>query len=316
MVFEFKVDGEGGLMNAFAKVTGATLHDRVLTLPETLGEGQIIGFDLGERIRMMVHQYQLKEELVFRRIGAAEEKGSIALTFHNVFPQKGIQPHKLLPSVQVSADLDFVTVFPAHTLVNTIVIAVDTALIRELLHQEEVPDLLQGIVSGEQPYLYEEIISPVMQQVAAAVLVADVQEPLRDFYLQLKAQELIYLFFAALLKREQSPVYPMNGADVAMMYQVRNRIITDLSITPDLPDLAHFAGMSESKMQRLFRQIFGNSIYNYYQVLRIHEAAYLIKEQRLSVSEAGYRLGFTNMSHFTRMFERHIGMKPKKYALS
>lgn len=72
--------------------------------------------------------------------------------------------------------------------------------------------------------------------------------------------------------------------------------------------------MSESKLNRLFRQIFGNSIYNYYQTLRMNEAAYLIKEEKLSVSEAGYRLGFTNLSHFTRIFERHLGLKPKKYA--
>lgn len=72
--------------------------------------------------------------------------------------------------------------------------------------------------------------------------------------------------------------------------------------------------MSESKLNRVFRQIFGNSIYNYYQNLRVNEAAYLIKEEKLSVSEAGYRLGFTNLSHFTRIFERHLGLKPKKYA--
>ena len=41
------------------------------------------------------------------------------------------------------------------------------------------------------------------------------------------------------------------------------------------------------------------------------EAARLLA--RLSVSETGYQLGFTNLSHFTRLFERHFQMKPKQY---
>ncbi|WP_394350737.1 AraC family transcriptional regulator [Chitinophaga tropicalis] len=28
----------------------------------------------------------------------------------------------------------------------------------------------------------------------------------------------------------------------------------------------------------------------------------------------GYQPGFTNLSHFSRVFEQHIGMKPKKYS--
>jgi len=28
----------------------------------------------------------------------------------------------------------------------------------------------------------------------------------------------------------------------------------------------------------------------------------------------GYQLGFTNLSHFSRVFEQHTGKKPKKYS--
>ncbi|HEY4787706.1 MAG TPA: AraC family transcriptional regulator [Bacteroidales bacterium] len=30
----------------------------------------------------------------------------------------------------------------------------------------------------------------------------------------------------------------------------------------------------------------------------------------------GYQLGFTNLSHFSRVFQEHIGMKPKQYSKS
>jgi len=32
------------------------------------------------------------------------------------------------------------------------------------------------------------------------------------------------------------------------------------------------------------------------------------------VSDVGYQMGFTNLSHFSRVFEEHIGMKPKQYS--
>jgi AraC-like DNA-binding protein len=197
---------------------------------------------------------------------------------------------------------------------NTILITVHVNLLKDLLNKKEGNTLLQHIISGNQPYLYEEIISPEIQQVAAKIFEANLPEQLSDFYFKLRAEELIFLFLTELLKRQQTHAYPLNAADVKVMYQIRDRLMSDLSTPPDLAELTLFSNMSESKMNRLFKQIFGNSIYNYYQTLRMNEAAYLIREQRLSISEAGYRLGFTNLSHFTRIFEKHIGLKPKKYS--
>ena len=71
--------------------------------------------------------------------------------------------------------------------------------------------------------------------------------------------------------------------------------------------------MSPTKLKRLFKQIFGDSIFSYYQAFRMKEAARLLKEQ-FSVSEVGYQLGFTNLSHFSRVFEQHTGLKPKRYS--
>lgn len=90
-------------------------------------------------------------------------------------------------------------------------------------------------------------------------------------------------------------------------------MIHDLSQPVTVEKLSKIAGMNINKMRKLFIQIFGMGIYDYFQKHRMLEAAKIMKNQKISVSEVGYLLGFENLSHFTRMFERYIGMKPKAY---
>lgn len=97
-------------------------------------------------------------------------------------------------------------------------------------------------------------------------------------------------------------------------YEIQSIVLSDLSTPVKLPELAKRLGMSETKMKALFKQIFGNSIYSYYQTARMQEAAFLLKHSDYAVSEIGYRLGFSNLSHFSRLFKKHYAMTPKKYS--
>ena len=91
-------------------------------------------------------------------------------------------------------------------------------------------------------------------------------------------------------------------------------MLRHLDTPPVIQELAVRAGMSPTKLKRLFSQIFGSSIFSYYQGFRIKEAARLLKEEKLPVAVAGYKVGFTNLSHFARVFEQHMGVKPKQYS--
>jgi len=47
----------------------------------------------------------------------------------------------------------------------------------------------------------------------------------------------------------------------------------------------------------------------------MQEATRMLKEEKLLVYDVVSQLGFSNLSHFSRIFEEHIGLKPKKYAM-
>jgi len=117
-------------------------------------------------------------------------------------------------------------------------------------------------------------------------------------------------------KRDEKHLYALNIHDIQTIYKVKEKMFEHLETPPVIKELAVCANMSPSKLKRLFKQIFGNSIFSYYQEFRIKEAARLLKEEKLPVSNVGYQLGFTNLSHFSRVFKKQIGMKPKQYTKS
>lgn len=297
--------------------------DQIMPFPRAFGEGTIQRFNLSPSLFVLIHDYTLSGDVLLRRPAEPGAGTIITFSFRNVFgppnPTAGerhaAKPTRPLPSVQLSSsDIDLAFFFPAGTSINTIIVGIELEWLKQLLPQPADNPLIQTVLGGRGSYLYEELGSPAVQQLATDMVHSHVADPLRSFYLTIKAQALIYQFFTELLKRETTVVYPLRGDDGKTLLAVQARIVADLSQPPSVPQLAHVSGMSESKLRRLFRQVFGMSLYDYYQTVRMHEAARLLREAKLSVSETGYQVGFTNLSHFTRIFEKYLGQKPKQYA--
>jgi len=307
------------------KTIRGNVKNGVTYIPSNMGTGYIKGFFLNPKLRLIVRQYELNKDWVLDRGINKEEEKFVVIAFHNIYQLKDeikkrfLQPSasgKLLPSVQVTTTGLNNELLPANKKINSIVVTVHADYLKELLKPKRGNILLQMITSGSLPFLFEELIPPQIQEVATEIVRANPAKELQGFYYKLKAEELIYLLFVELLKRQNTPLQTLNVNDIKMVYKIKDQILSNIDAPPIIAELVKSSGMSESKLKRVFKQVFGNSIFNYYQSFRMKEAAYLIKEGNLSVSEVGYRLGFSNLSHFTRLFETHIGMKPKKYSVS
>lgn len=171
-----------------------------------------------------------------------------------------------------------------------------------------------GILEAKGNFAYETGISSEMIKTAGEILHQSLPEILESHYYKLKSEELLCYIFAMLLQREEVPASGMHIKDIEAIHAVKFHLQTHLNVPPKIGLLAKEAKMSEPKLRKLFRQTFGKGVFEYYQSLRMQEAARLLKEKRLSVSEVGFQLGFTNLSHFSRVFEHYIGMKPKKFS--
>ena len=325
MVFAFAPDEQFNFLTTFAQRVGASLHENTLTLPPALGMGSIRRVRLAPEFSLLIHQYVLREELILKRTAADNTADRVNVLFQlHAGPQEQRVPDDTLPTdpraectVRItSPDINSELRFPPGVAIFFTVLSMTRPALRQLLrlNTNTMNGVAEQILVGSQGFLFYETMPADAQRTLRALTAQDTEQTLGELRIWIKVQELICWLFDRLLMRKIGRHRPIHRADAEQLERVRATVVADLSVPPQLPHLAHLAGMSVSKLTDLYKQVFGDSIYDYFQKARMDEAGHLLKESRYSVSEVGYQLGFTNLSHFGRLFEKHHGLKPKRFA--
>ncbi len=313
-------DDGSGIARKLAQAIGATVKGRFIYIPENKGSGYITGFSWGNDLRMMIRNYHLKEEVLIERTNElAEGQDDVVFLLSGVFPSP-VHPEKQLLPEQANVMIcrhavSSIIAMPSNTLFGSVTIAASRQYLRLLFGKIQHP-IVESILEAKDNFVFETGISPEMIRTASEMLDQPITESLESHYYKLKCEELLCYIFALLLQREAISASSMHINDIKAIYAIKLRLQSHLNEAPDIASLAREAGMSEPKMRKLFKQTFGKGVFEYYQYMRMQEAARLLKEKHLTVSEVGYQLGFTNLSHFSRVFEQHIGMKPKKHSVA
>ncbi|MGB4415150.1 MAG: two-component regulator propeller domain-containing protein [Paludibacter sp.] len=94
------------------------------------------------------------------------------------------------------------------------------------------------------------------------------------------------------------------------------KIINENIADPDLnvEMLASRVGMSRVHMHRKLKELTNQSARDLIKSIRLKQAAELLQNQKLTISEVGYALGFSNLSHFSNTFKEFYGVSPKEFA--
>jgi AraC-like DNA-binding protein len=79
---------------------------------------------------------------------------------------------------------------------------------------------------------------------------------------------------------------------------------------PSLEALTKFTGLNRNKLQKLFREQFGKTYYQFYQEARFRFAEELITKRGYNISETARMVGFKHISHFSTYFEKIMGYRP------
>lgn len=138
-------------------------------------------------------------------------------------------------------------------------------------------------------------------------------DSLDNILIHTKVNELL-LYSMETLQEDQDdmPACPLSvEADfVNRLYDAKQILLESLSTPLTIKELSKKVAMNECYLKKGFKDLFGATIFEFYQKERMAHAKYLLYEKGLTVTEVSDLLGYSSISHFSTAFKKFTGIRP------
>jgi len=122
-------------------------------------------------------------------------------------------------------------------------------------------------------------------------------------------------FSGAVDQQERVENIEVKGNDDALMERVMRSVNANMSDPAyNVDALAGDVGISRAQLHRRMKEITGISVGKFLRNLRMEQAARLLKEGKVNVSQVADKVGYVDQAHFSTAFKSHFGMSPTEYA--
>lgn len=136
------------------------------------------------------------------------------------------------------------------------------------------------------------------------------RDMLSDLRIETRIEDLI---MAVLQARSTELLALEDGQTDSGIFAAARLVRENLSIHLCSDRLAQTACMSPATLHRKFRQNFGLTPRQFANQLRIAEAKDHLRTSGRAIGDIAARLGFSDVSHFTRVFRKAVGETPAEY---
>ena len=101
-----------------------------------------------------------------------------------------------------------------------------------------------------------------------------------------------------------------NEADREKISKAREILLQQIGEPITIKELSRKVAINECYLKKGFKEMFGTTIFDFYQSQRMEHAKYLLYEKGLTVTDVSALLGYSSISHFSTAFKKHTGLKP------
>jgi AraC-like DNA-binding protein len=311
-------------LHGLAKFAQVPVVNNTVQLPKSMGTGYVKAVELANGLQVLINETIISVDVHFSREPATGE--SYTLRFDEVKNMKTLMvkieedqlnEEELIYSgaFLTNSLLDFSYTASAGTEDRCINIYFTAEWLKNHVGISSEDELFKKYLSLKTATLNFEVLNFEYRELMEDIFEIRDDLPMQKVMLQNRVMVLIEKFFRSLFNKigNKNIVSTLNDITLKRMMQVESILTNNLSVPPPtIPEFARIAMMSETKLKNLFKEVYGLSIYEYYQKNRMLRARQLLRSKKYSVKEIGVALGFKNLSNFTIAYKKEFNVLPSE----
>lgn len=306
----------------FASKFNITVDKDTLSFPPSIGKGFMKQYRFFDGMTLTCFHMYLRESLEFIR-EPSDNQELLPIFFYsqentlNQYIKEGEKPvgfHTENGVFMCSSQIGSRWSVPAHTDDYQITLSVRKNWLFSNLENSKSP-LYETICSNQPYYLFESLTTEMRHTILSIRAIMEQNPPFQKLELHQKSLDLLIQFLKQLnVRPSENQGYRISPDDVEKVFSVRKEILNALPYSIPVSRLAETNGMSLRKLQSVFKNIFGKSISQFCLAEKMQRASELLTTGNYTVSEVGYMMGYSNLSHFSQAFKNRFGELPKRYS--
>lgn len=182
--------------------------------------------------------------------------------------------------------------------------------------QQLAGSLTDDVLHFKHPSSFTKILSLCSRtrMVLESLLNHSYTDSLENIYINAQTQMLLLYSLECMLGEKEVESFQCkflaNGADREKINLAREILLEHIGEPLTIRELSRKVAINECYLKKGFKELFGTTIFDYYQSQRMEHARYLLYEKGLSVTDVSVLLGYSSISHFSTAFKKHTGLKP------
>ena len=182
--------------------------------------------------------------------------------------------------------------------------------------QQQAGSLSDNVLHFKHPSSFSKILSLCSRtrMVLEGMLNHHYTDSLENIFINAQTQMLLLYSLECMLGEKEVEAFQCkflaNGADREKINLAREILLEHIGEPLTIRELSRKVAINECYLKKGFKELFGTTIFDFYQGQRMEHARYLLYEKGLSVTDVSVMLGYSSISHFSTAFKKHTGLKP------
>ncbi len=319
MEFIFKQSDYINWTNDFAIALGSEVKNNSILFSPHIAVGTTQSFFLEDGFSACVNNYSLNNEVIFTR-HPADQFGVIIYLYH--FHTSNSIEYKIDNTTVNVVDgthyaLQITNAQTFHQLKftkSTIVRGLSIYLENDWIQKNASNRALDVFNYLKQVNYFQQFFSAKQKRLMDEILDMPENHSYPELYIKSRIYRILDKLMETFLQRDISELPERISEDDFQTLQKIETILTksyDKSF-PGIEKLSRISFMSESKLKKLFKQSFGMGLFEYFQKNRMHKAKEHILSGKYTITEAGIKLGYQNLSNFSAAFRKEFQCLPSE----